>query len=150
LGAHPGLAREGERAARRAADEAWCELLLERGLTAFVDEWQAQPLWASQEQISQASRETKRRERLSQSAVGLVQSLRSTGLGQMPCYQDELGGLTVPVTLLAGELDEKFSDLARQMAERIAHSEIQIVPGAGHDLLLERPELITEVIRRGH
>ncbi len=150
LSAHPGLASEGERAARRAADEAWCELLLGRGLSVFVDAWQAQPLWASQERLGQASRDAKRNERLSQSAVGLVQSLRSTGLGQMPSYRERLQGLTLPVAIVAGELDEKFTALARHMAERIPRSEIHIVPGAGHDLLLERPEFITEVIRRGN
>src|SRR5262245_28816608 len=44
---NPGIA-DGERAARRASDAAWAAMLRERGIAAFVDAWQAQPLFASQ------------------------------------------------------------------------------------------------------
>ena len=150
LSAHPGLDSPSEREARRASDGAWCELLLTRGLEAFVDAWQAQPLWASQASVPAALLRKKRAERLSQTAVGLVQSLRSTGLGQMPPYLEQLTRLRIPVALLAGELDGKFCELARSMTARLPLAELEIVPGAGHDLLLERPDLITEVIRRGN
>ena len=147
---HPGLATEAERAQRRAADEHWCELLLTRGLTEFVAVWQDQPLWATQSQLDAARLAQKRGERLSHEAVGLVHSLRCTGLGQMPNYADHLQKLRVPVAVLAGELDTKFSALGRAITERVAHAKLEIVPGAGHDLLLERPEFVTEVIRRGN
>jgi len=47
-------------------------------------------------------------------------------------------------------LDTKFKSLAEQMAKAVAHADLTIVDGAGHDLLLERPEFITAVIRRGN
>jgi 2-succinyl-6-hydroxy-2,4-cyclohexadiene-1-carboxylate synthase len=150
LSCHPGLHTQAERAARRASDEAWCDILLTRGVAAFVDAWQAQPLWATQIQLPHAVRQRRQSERLSHTAQGLVRSLRATGLGEMPDYAERLTEIRVPVTLLAGALDGKFSVLARQMAERVPHADLEIVEGAGHDLLLERPELVTEVIRRGN
>jgi len=150
ISGHPGLESDAERAERRASDARWCAVLLDRGLPAFVEAWQAQPLWASQAGLDQAVLERKQRERLSQDPAGLARSLRVTGLAEMPNYRERLAQLTVPVTLIAGGLDSKFRALAERMAKGVAHAELAIVDGAGHDLLLERPEFITEVIRRGN
>ncbi|MEI9940336.1 MAG: alpha/beta fold hydrolase [Pseudomonadota bacterium] len=150
ISGHPGLASDAERVERRAADRRWCELLLSRGSSAFVDAWQAQPLWATQARLDQAALDRKRSERLSHDPAGLARSLRVTGLAEMPNYREDLAKIEVPVTLCAGALDDKFRNLAEQMAKTVAHAELAIVDGAGHDLLLERPEFITEVIRRGN
>lgn len=150
ISGHPGLDSESERAERRVADERWCQLLLTRGSVAFVDAWQALPLWDTQAQVDPASIERKRSERLSHDPAGLARSLRATGLAEMPNYRRDLGQIRVPLTLIAGGLDAKFQGLAEQMAKTVAHAELTIVDGAGHDLLLERPEFITEVIRRGN
>ncbi len=150
ISGHPGLASDEERRARRAADSAWIELLLGRGVLAFVDAWETQPLWTTQSGLPESARSRRRAARLSHDAAGLARSLRVTGLAEMPNYFDRLAELALPVTVLAGQLDEKFSALARAMAARLRHPTLEIIPGAGHDLLLERPELITEVIRRGN
>ncbi|HKO52717.1 MAG TPA: alpha/beta fold hydrolase [Polyangiaceae bacterium] len=149
ISGHPGLASEAERVERRAADARWCELLLSRGSLAFVDAWQAQPLWATQARLDPAALARKRSERLSHDPAGLARSLRVTGLAEMPDYLQGLAQIKVPLTLLAGALDLKFRKLAEQMAKAAAHAELAIVDGAGHDLLLERPEFITDLIRRG-
>jgi 2-succinyl-6-hydroxy-2,4-cyclohexadiene-1-carboxylate synthase len=150
LSCHPGLRTAAERAARRASDAAWCDILLRRGVPAFVDAWQAQSLWDSQAQLPDSVRQLRRSERLSHTAQGLALSLRVTGLGEMPDYEPRLAEIRVPVTLLAGASDGKFCALAAHMAQQLPQAEVEIVTGAGHDLLLERPELITEVIRRGN
>lgn len=150
ISGHPGLDSDAERSERRAADERWCELLLTRGSLAFVDAWQAQPLWNTQAGLDRATLDRKRAERLSHDPAGLARSLRVTGLGQMPSYRRHLMQIQVPLTIVAGGLDDKFRNLAQQMAKTVAHAELTIVDGAGHDLLLERPEFITEVIRRGN
>jgi len=150
VSAHPGLASEAERAARRTADRAWCELLQRSGTEAFVDAWQCQPLWASQMRVSAEHRAQKRSERLSHTAAGLCRSLRVTGLGEMPHYTPAVAEIQVPVDVLAGALDHKFCELARSLAGHLSRAELELVPHAGHDLLLERPDLITRVIRRGN
>jgi len=149
VSAHYGLASDAERIARRRSDAAWCELLETRGLEAFVAAWEAQPLWTSQRALSPEQRALKKQERLAQSVTGLCRSLRVTGLAAMPNFAPALGKIRVPVAVLAGELDPKFCDLAQFLGQRIERARLQIVPGAGHDLLLERPEFVTEVIRRG-
>ncbi|HET7545098.1 MAG TPA: alpha/beta fold hydrolase [Polyangiaceae bacterium] len=149
ISGHPGLDSESERVSRRAADEHWCELLLKHGTLAFVDAWQAQPLWATQARLDPRALQGKRSERLSHDPAGLVRSLRVTGLAEMPNYRGQLAQLELPLTLVAGSLDAKFCRLAQHMAEAVAGAELAIVDGAGHDLLLERPEFITELVLRG-
>jgi len=145
IGAQPGLVTEDERRQRRDADERWCRMLA-RGLPEFLAAWEAQPLFASQNDLPSEVLERQRRERLSHDPAGLVHSLRVTGLGAMPSYWDSLPEIPVPATLVAGERDQKFSAIARQMAEKIPSSEIEIVAGTGHNVALERPDVIAELL----
>lgn len=145
-----GLTTEAERAARRAADARWIELLRTRGLESFVDAWQDLPLWSSQATLSRELRQQKRGERLSHQAEGLARSLRVIGLAEMPSYASALSEIGCPATVVAGALDTKFHALAEQLAKAMPRAKLEVVPNAGHDLLLERPDFITAVIRRGN
>jgi 2-succinyl-6-hydroxy-2,4-cyclohexadiene-1-carboxylate synthase len=55
---------------------------------------------------------------------------------------DRLGELTLPVTLVVGERDEKFRAIAARMAERLPDARLAVVPGAGHAAHLEAPEAL--------
>jgi 2-succinyl-6-hydroxy-2,4-cyclohexadiene-1-carboxylate synthase len=52
----------------------------------------------------------------------------------------------MPVSLIAGERDAKFTDLALRMSAAIAGAEVSIVPGAGHAVHLERPAQVAAII----
>ena len=147
VGVHPGLESETERRQRRAADERWCALLETQGLEAFVNAWQAQTLFASQRRLAQEILERQRRERLSHTARGLAQSLRTTGLAAMPCYLDRVRDIEAPVTLVVGALDTKFSVLSERMAPHLQRGQRVVVAGAGHNVLLEQPEALVELLR---
>ncbi|HWP07028.1 MAG TPA: alpha/beta hydrolase [Polyangiaceae bacterium] len=144
---HTGLATDAERRERRAADARWCTLLEAEGMYAFVDAWEAQPLFASQATLPAAVRAKHRAERLAHDPRALARSLRVTGLAEMPHYAPRLEALAVPVTVMAGELDTKFLALGRGAAERVRGSRFVVAPSAGHDLLLERPDLVALVLR---
>lgn len=112
IGASPGLADPGERAARRAADDALADEIERRGVAAFARRWAAQPLFADQPPaVAQAAH----RERLRNDPHGLAASLRGVGTGAMEPLWDRLHELTVPVTLIVGERDAKFRALAQRM-----------------------------------
>jgi len=149
ISGHFGLDSAADQEQRRAADAAWVELLQVRGLAEFVAAWEAQPLWATQRHLPAAIRQRKHAERMSHDALGLARSLRVTGLAEMPSYRARLPEIRIPTTIVAGALDRKFCDLGRVLTAAIPQATLELVPEAGHDLLLERPELITEVIRRG-
>jgi pimeloyl-ACP methyl ester carboxylesterase len=60
----------------------------------------------------------------------------------MPDFRQRLAGVRVPVVLVTGGLDPKFSALAEELSLVLPRARHTIVPGAGHALLLERPDLV--------
>ncbi len=62
---------------------------------------------------------------------------------------DRLGEIDVPVLLMAGEHDSKFSALAFRLAADIGPSAgLSFVPGAGHAAHLERPGSVATILTR--
>jgi 2-succinyl-6-hydroxy-2,4-cyclohexadiene-1-carboxylate synthase len=148
VSAHPGLQTEAERATRRDGDRRFIELLRERGLTAFVDAWQALPLWSSQGGLTDAVKLAQRELRLRHDARGLAESLLQHGLGEMPDLRPQLLAVRTEVELLVGEFDPKFAALGQELAGIIPGARMILAPGAGHNLLLERPELVAGLLRK--
>ena len=56
----------------------------------------------------------------------------------------------MPVTLVTGAYDRKYTELAAQMATAIGDGACAVViPGAGHALHLEQPAALAAVLRDG-
>lgn len=142
IGVHPGLATKAERDARIALDSQWSEMLRRNGVQAFVDAWQALPLWASQQTLPSAMVTKQRELRLSHDAEQLACALDSLGTGQMKPMWHDLSRLHMPVQLIAGELDAKYLALANTMRSHLPKGEIKVIADAGHNPLLEAPEAI--------
>jgi 2-succinyl-6-hydroxy-2,4-cyclohexadiene-1-carboxylate synthase len=148
VSAQPGLSQAQARMDRRVVDDVWCELLLSQGVAAFVQTWENLPLFATQGTLAEDVLARQRVERLSHDAGGLVRSLKICGLAEMPSYWDELRGVRVPTTIVVGERDAKFVVIAQQMREKISGASLVIVPGAGHNVVLERPAIVADVVTR--
>lgn len=144
--ASPGLETETERSARRASDHALAGRIERDGMASFVREWEALPLWASQQQLASEKRAALRAQRLGNNPTGLANSLRGMGTGAQPSLWPHLPQLTLPVLLLAGELDEKFVGINRKMHRLLLNSHYEIVAGAGHAMHLERPLLFQKAV----
>lgn len=148
VGAHPGLTADADREQRVAADAFWVRILEEEGIAAFAEKWQAQALFATQANLDEARLARQRAIRLRHDPRSLALSMTSLGLGRMPSYWDVLGRIEVPIDLVVGALDEKFAALAGRMRERLRPDlgRVLRVEEAGHNVLLERPDLLTRVI----
>lgn len=145
IGCHAGMDDDEEREDRAARDEALADDLLKHGLEAFVDRWQALPLFASQGRLPAAVREEQRRRRLEQDPEGLAWALRALSPGLMPDYGPRLGELPMPVRLVAGALDAKYRKSMQGMAEAVG-SGPTIVEDCGHNPLLEAPEALAKIL----
>lgn len=144
IGATAGLRTEAERVERRQRDELLAQRIEALGVTQFVDEWLAQDLFATLTE-AQSNRDDRRRN----TKAGLAASLRDCGVGSQEPLWDRLPTLDLPILLIAGELDSKFSGLAKEMKTAIGtNATIDFVRGAGHTAHLERPIETTAVIRR--
>ena len=146
--ASAGLGNAEERAARRRADEELAERIERAGIEAFVDHWEALPLFATHARLAAPARDDLRRRRLACSPCGLAASLRAVGTGSQPWLGDRLAELALPVSIVVGALDEKFRAIGDWMAARMRNARLEIVPEAGHAPHLEQPERYREIVER--
>ncbi|HEY8418652.1 MAG TPA: 2-succinyl-6-hydroxy-2,4-cyclohexadiene-1-carboxylate synthase [Limnochordales bacterium] len=143
-GASPGIADPVERAQRIRQDEALAASIEREGVAAFAERWERMPIFDSQQRLPPEVRAAVRAQRLAHTSIGLANSLRGMGAGAQEPLVERLGELTMPCLLLAGELDEKYRGLVAAMAARIPRAETAVVPGAGHNVHLEKPEAFLE------
>lgn len=146
ISVHPGLSSASERQERAAADERWARLLDEQGLAEFLQKWAQLPLFHTQSALPAAVRAAQEAVRQRHSAQGLARSLRVLGLAQMPDYTAELPTLQLPVRLVVGELDAKFTALADHAAARLPHASVVRIPGVGHNVVMEAPDAICALL----
>jgi 2-succinyl-6-hydroxy-2,4-cyclohexadiene-1-carboxylate synthase len=141
IGATPGLADPAARAARRRADEERAEHVLAIGVDAFVDEWLSAPLFADLPDDPSGLEQRRRN-----TAAGLAHSLRTAGTGAQQSLWDRLPEIEVPVLVLAGELDTKFTEIGTRMARRLASARFTAVSSAGHAAHAEQPEAVAGLV----
>jgi 2-succinyl-6-hydroxy-2,4-cyclohexadiene-1-carboxylate synthase len=142
----PGIADPAEREARLREDRALAERIEALPLEQFVDEWAAQPLFAT---VPRGVAGLAREDRMRNVPECLAAALRGMGQGATEPMWDRLPELAMPVTILAGERDEKYRAIATAMAERIADAHVVTVRGAGHALPLEKPEVVAGALIAG-
>ncbi|MGQ0434687.1 MAG: alpha/beta fold hydrolase [Microthrixaceae bacterium] len=144
VGGTAGIDDPGARAGRRADDAALAASIRRDGVEAFVDRWLALPLFAGL-----PPERSFRAERLTNTADGLASSLETVGTGEQEPSWDALHRLDMPVLVLAGARDEKFSLLAQRMVEAIgANATLALIPDAGHTAHLEQPDAFLASLRR--
>lgn len=146
--ASPGLPTAAERQARVAQDRELADWIEINGIEAFVNRWEQLPLWASQQQLSPEIQQQLHQQRLQNNPTGLANSLRGMGTGVQPSLWEHLPALAIPTLLLVGELDTKFVTINRQMAALLPNAHLEIVPGVGHTVHLERPLVWQEAVTR--
>ena len=144
--ASPGLPAAAERAARVRSDEALADMIEKDGIEAFISYWESLPLWASQTRLPWGVRQRLRAQRLTNSPVGLANSLRGIGAGAQPPPHHLLPKLSVPTLFIAGEEDTKFAAVAREMHRGVIGSHLRIVPESGHRVHLEQPGLFNRTV----
>ena len=144
LGATAGIADPIERAARLQSDHALATKLEADGVTSFLGQWLAQPLFADLE-----VRSTDLTARQANSIAGLASSLRLAGSATMdPPWWAELPGLSVPTLVLAGEQDQKFTGVGHRLVQAIGdNSRFETLAGTGHAAHLQDPVAFAARVR---
>jgi 2-succinyl-6-hydroxy-2,4-cyclohexadiene-1-carboxylate synthase len=144
IGASPGIADADERAARRNADERLADEIDSEQIEHFARRWAAGPVLADQPESVQAAAHA---DRLRSTPSGLARALRGLGAGALPSLWDRLGEVQVPVTLIVGARDEKFTAIAAQMAPALPEARVVVVPRSGHAAHLEAPAAVAAELR---
>lgn len=147
IGASAGLANETERAARREADQRMAATIESDGLEAFVDQWMANPLFATQARLGDEFLAASRAQRLGNSPTGLMHSLRTASTGVMAPLHADLEDCNVATTFVVGAKDSKFIAIAVELAALMPSAAIAVIENAGHAAHLEQPDAVAEIIR---
>jgi 2-succinyl-6-hydroxy-2,4-cyclohexadiene-1-carboxylate synthase len=115
------------------------------GLDPFIDTWTTVGI-TSLDHLSEQYRSWDRSIRRENSAAGLASALRGYGQGVQPSVWDEIGNLTLPVLLIAGSGDKRYTSINVEMAASIPNATLTIIDDAGHNPLADQPETTYEVI----
>ncbi len=144
--ASPGLKSIEEQQLRRQADDHLADRIEQDGLESFLNFWENISLFESQKSLSNVKQQEIRSERLAQSAVGLANSLRGMGTGQQRSYWSKLGELEIPVYLVTGEYDSKFTEIADEMVKKLKDGSHLQVSSVGHAIHVENPVQFATII----
>ena len=140
----PGLSLAGRRV-RQVADDALATRVERIGTERFITEWLANSLTAT-DRAGQDERAADRKIRLENTAAGLAGALRGFGQAAVPDSRDRLKYLATPALFIAGALDGRYADLAREMAAA-SGNEVVIAPRAGHNVILDDPRAVASAVR---
>ena len=146
VGASAGLSDPETRRQRMQDDERLAKGIVEGGLEKFVEEWMAKPLFASQSRLGEKALTDAREQRLRNDPHGLARSLRGMGTGAMEPIDPRR--VPVPLCFVTGAEDEKFSRIARELAEAFSSARHVIIERAGHAAHLENPFAFRDVALR--
>lgn len=146
IAAHPGLTDATQREQRRRADQYWIKQLRTENLATFVNQWERQPLFATQFRLPPTVLARQRAGRLQHQAEGLACCLERLGLAEMPSTWQALTQFSGQLQWIVGDADQKFLELAQQVMQQRPTTTLRIFNGVGHNPLLEAPEMLANAI----
>jgi 2-succinyl-6-hydroxy-2,4-cyclohexadiene-1-carboxylate synthase len=74
--------------------------------------------------------------------------LRKCGTGQQDSLWSQLQEINIPVLLICGARDEKFTEIAQRMNQAIPRSTLRVLDKAGHNAHLDQPEAFAQAVNR--
>ena len=148
IGVDPGIEDEAARTERVAWDDTWAERAASESLDAFASAWEDLPIFATQKSLPTPAKNELRRQRTSHTSGGISWAMGALGLGRMPSLWAEIPSASVPITLVTGALDVKFSEKSQAISDRAKNVRRMIIEGAGHNVALEAPTAVVDEIER--
>jgi len=141
-----GIEDPAAREHRKKSDKELAKFIETEGVETFVNKWMNLPLFASQSRLPEETYSDIKKQKLNNSKIALANTLRAAGTGQMQPLWDYLPQLSIPVLLITGEIDEKFTDLNVRMAREFPNCKHAIVEDVGHTVHLEDPQQYAKLI----
>ncbi len=138
-----GIEDPDERRGRLQADQALAGEIEAGGVEPFADRWLSGALFVDDPpEVNAAARQ----QILANDPQALAVALRQLSSGAMEPLWDRLPELPMPVTLIAGALDQRYVDLMSRMATRIADAQLEIIDNRGHALIRSAPGALASLL----
>lgn len=151
ISSSPGISSAQQRATRLQQDIARTRQIEEEGLPTFLEKWYRASVFSSLVHKPDLLQSLCIRRAASNDTRWAAKVLRELSVATMPDYREVLRQVRQPMLWLAGEQDEKYCDLLKELqTAKSATSQLQtqIISGAGHALHCEVPEVVGETIKQ--
>lgn len=139
VSANAGIDDTHERSARARSDTRLASHISSVKIDEFLDTWTTNGI-TSTTHLSVENRRADKEMRRQNSPRGLARAMIGYGQGTQPSVWHRLTDITMPVLLISGRRDEKYSAIAQQMGAIIPDAEILELDGAGHNPLSDTPD----------
>ncbi|MEM1223911.1 MAG: alpha/beta fold hydrolase, partial [Verrucomicrobiota bacterium] len=145
ISSNPGIEDPEAQQVRIKNDEILARKIEEDGVKDFLNYWIETPLIKSQKDLRLEFRQRMQKARAEHTAIGLATSLRQFGQGSCPNLWPRIKELELPVLLITGGLDSKYTQISKQLLHEI-NSEDRllaqhvVIEGASHMPHLENLE----------
>ena len=136
----PGIQDIAQRKERMLNDKKLAESILKNGIDSFVDYWMEIPLFQTLKHLPQETFDKISKQKKQNNPIGLANSLKGFSTGEMRNHWDDLNNLPDKTLLITGELDTKYTEIAKQIKTIKPAFNHQIIEKTGHNTHLENPE----------
>jgi len=134
-----------ERRIRAMEDDEFAKHIEAVGLASFLDAWTTEG-FVSVSHLSDEYRTWDRSIRSANTADGLARALRGYGQGTQPSVWDQLKNLAMPVQLITGSSDVRYTAIGAEMVSLIPAAEMVVIDDAGHNPMADQPDTTHEAI----
>jgi len=141
-----GIERESERAERREEDRKRA-LEIRDDFDSFLSKWGKLKLFKSDTEPNPKLKERYQKIQENQDPRAIAASLSGFSTGNMQPVKKQLRNFPVPVLLLAGSRDEKYTDINNTMAQLFTTAEFKKLK-AGHRVHLDNPAAVVNTIKQ--
>lgn len=143
-----GFSNEEEKNERLKNDFFLADKIKNEGMENFINYWMNIPLFDSLKKLPDEKYQSLIKAKLNNSAAGLSNSLRGFSTGNMNIDLTEFNKYDIPVLLITGGLDEKFTNINKSFVNDFAKARHEIIMNAGHNSHIEKEEEFIFIVNK--
>ena len=143
-----GIKKMNERLSRKQNDDELANFIMNNPIEEFITRWLDQEIFGTIKRFSNEKIKRIKEEKMKSSRIGLANSLLGYGTGVMPYLGSELITLKIPVLLISGGLDDKFTQLNQSLRKLIPSARHKVIANAGHNTHLEEPAKFISIVNQ--
>jgi len=143
--ATPGIENLPDRS-RRLTDDRILAENIRNDFLQFLNLWDKKFIFKNQKSKNPEEYNTLIEIRKNSDPFQLSLALEFFSQGNQENLWDRIEDFLFPCMIIAGENDSKFTRIAIRMGKLIRHSSLHIIPGSGHTVHLEEPEIFCKIL----
>ncbi len=143
-----GISNNQESEKRKDYDLQLADMILTKPIEEFIASWMDQELFGTLKRFSNAKLDQMKKEKSKNNRTGIANSLRGFSTGVMPNFGSKLKSLNIPVLLLSGQLDSKFTKINSGLQKQFSKAKHSVIKTSGHNTHLEEPKNFIQVVNK--